>query len=123
MVIIGTALAGGLAPLLALLAPWTTETLFIPVFALLGATMSGIRLGNSNFILEMAPLQLRPTCVALQNTLLLPVALLPLVVGALIEVWSYPVLLASGVVLMAIAAWLSFRLFNPRHAEEGACLA
>ncbi len=121
-VIIGTALAGGLAPLLALLAPWTTETLFVLVFALLGATMSGMRLGYPNFILEMAPVQLRPTCVALQNTLLLPVALLPLVVGVLVNVWSYPVLLVSGVVLMAIAAWVSFRLLDPRDGEEGACL-
>ena len=122
MVIIGTALTGALAPLLALLAPWTTETLFVLVFALLGATTSGMRLGYPNFILEMAPVQLRPTCVALQNTLLLPVALLPLVVGALVDVWSYPGLLASGVILMAIATWMSFRLLDPRHGEEGACL-
>ena len=84
--------------------------------------MSGMRLGYSNFILEMAPVPLRPTCVALQNTLLLPVALLPLVVGALIEVWSYPALLASGVALMVIATWLGFRLLDPRQGEEGACL-
>jgi MFS family permease len=121
-VIIGTGVSGGLSPLLALLAPTTNEILFVLVFALLGATMSGMRLGYSNFILEMAPVQLRPTCVALQNTLLLPVALLPLVVGVLIEIWSYPVLLASGVVMMAIAIWLSFRLLDPRKGEEGACL-
>jgi MFS family permease len=121
-VIIGTAVAGGLAPLLALLAPYATETLFVLVFALLGGTMSGMRLGYSNFILEMAPVQLRPTCVALQNTLLLPVAILPLVVGVLIEAWSYPLLLACGVLVMAVTLWLGYRLLDPRHGEEGACL-
>jgi hypothetical protein len=108
--------------LLALLAPYATETLFVLVFALLGGTMSGMRLGYSNFILEMAPVQLRPTCVALQNTLLLPVAILPLVVGVLIEAWSYPLLLACGVLVMAVTLWLGYRLLDPRHGEEGACL-
>jgi hypothetical protein len=81
-----------------------------------------MRLGYSNFILEMAPVGLRPTCVALQNTLLAPIAALPLVVGVLIEAWSYPVLLASGVVLMVVAVWLGIRLLDPRQGEEGACL-
>mgnify|MGYP001819357100 CR=1 FL=1 len=122
LVIIGTAITGGLAPLLALLAPSVTPLLFLLVFALLGATISGMRLGYSNFILEMAPVGLRPTCVALQNTLLAPIAALPLVVGVLIEAWSYPVLLASGVVLMVVAVWLGIRLLDPRQGEEGACL-
>jgi MFS family permease len=121
-VIVGTAVTGGLAPLLALLAPLTTAMLFLLVFAFLGATISGMRLGYSNFILEMAPVELRPTCVALQNTLLTPVALLPLVVGALIQVWSYTVLLAAGVLLMVIALWLGIRLLDPRHGEQGACV-
>lgn len=121
-VIIGTALCGGLAPLLALLAPLTSPELFLLVFAFLGATISGMRLGYSNFILEMASVELRPTCVALQNTLLIPVTAMPLVVGILIQAWSYPILLASGVLLMAIAVWLGVRLLDPRHGEEGACL-
>jgi MFS family permease len=121
-VIIGTAITGGMAPLLALLAPLTLPSLFVLVFAFLGATMSGLRLGYSNFILEMAPVEMRPTCVALQSTLLAPVAVLPLVVGILIEAWSYPVLLASGVLFMAVAAWLGYRLLDPRYGTEGACI-
>lgn len=121
-VVIGTAITGGLAPLLALLAPLTTPVLFLPVFASLGATLSGIRLGYTNFILEMAPVELRPTCVALQNTLLTPVSLLPVFVGGLLETLSYPVLLASGAVLMLITVWIGIRLLDPRHGAEGACL-
>jgi Na+/melibiose symporter-like transporter len=121
-VIVGTAIAGGLAPLLTWAAPYTSPFLFLPVFACLGATMSGMRLGYSNFILEMAPRELRPTCVALQNTLLAPVGLLPLVVGALISGLGYPVLLVAGVVLMAAGTGISLRLLDPRHGKEGACL-
>ncbi|MGD8794733.1 MAG: MFS transporter, partial [Anaerolineae bacterium] len=121
-VIVGTAIAGGLAPVLALLVPWTTDLLFILVFAALGATISGMRLGYSNFILEMAPVELRPTCIALQNTLLTPVMVLPLVVGVLIEAWSYPFLLAGGIGLMAVAVTLGLRLLDPRHGAEGACV-
>ncbi|MCL7452311.1 MAG: hypothetical protein M8467_04610 [Anaerolineae bacterium] len=116
------AAAGGLAPVLGLLVAWTTPLLFILVFAALGATISGMRLGYSNFILEMAPVELRPTCVALQNTLLTPVMVLPLLVGALIEAWSYPLLLAAGAMLMAVAVTLGLRLLDPRHGAEGACL-
>jgi MFS family permease len=121
-VIVGTAVTGGLAPLLALLAPYTTPALFVLVFACLGATISGMRLGYSNFVLEMAPVELRPTCVALQNTLLTPVTLLPLVVGVLIQAWSYPLLLAMGAAMMAGTVWLGLRLLDPRHGDEGACL-
>ncbi len=121
-VVVGTAVMGGLAPLLALLAPATSSLLFMPVFAALGATISGMRLGYSNFVLEMAPAELRPTCVALQNTLLMPVALLPLAVGILIEAWSYPLLLGGGVLLMAAATVLGLRLLDPRHGAAGACL-
>jgi MFS family permease len=121
-VVVGTALTGGLAPLLALLAPIISPLLFLAVFATLGATISGVRLGYSNLILEMAPVELRPTCVALQNTLLTPVAVLPLVAGALIQAWSYPLLLGGGTVLMAVALFLGLRLLDPRHGAEGACL-
>jgi MFS family permease len=121
-VIVGTSIAGGLAPLMALLVPVSSAGLFIPVFAFLGATISGMRLGYNNFILEMAPVELRPTCVALQNTLLTPVALVPLVVGALVQALSYPVLLAGGTILMAGTAFLGTRLLDPRSGPEGACL-
>jgi MFS family permease len=121
-VIVGTSLTGALAPLLALLVPVGSEALFVAVFAFLGATLSGMRLGYTNFILEMASVELRPTCVALQNTLLTPVAVLPLLVGALVRALSYPVMLGSGVAIMGAAVVLSARLLDPRHGAEGACL-
>jgi len=121
-VVAGTALAGMLAPLLALLTPASRPELYAIVFALIGATMSGMRLGHVNFLLEMAPPEIRPTCVALQNTLLTPAALLPLVVGALIQTLSYPILLGAGAALMLLSLLLALSLLDPRHGPEGACL-
>ena len=79
-VVLGTAVTGLLTPAAALLVP-LHPGFFLLVFASMGATISGVRLGYSDLILEMADVELRPTCVALQNTLLAPVTLLPLVVA------------------------------------------
>ena len=121
-VIVGTAVTGGLTPLLALLVPATTPLLFLPVFAFLGATISGMRLGYSNFILEMASVELRPTCVALQNTLLTPVSLLPLIAGAVIGTISYSVLLAGGTLLMVVNIVVAVWLIDPRHDPGSGCV-
>ena len=122
-VLIGISVTGGMAPLLALLAPGISTALFVPVFFFLGATISGMRLGYSNFILEMAPLGLRPTCVALQNTLLTPVALLPLAVGGVLQVISYPTLLGIGLVIMTANLIMTFLILDPRHDPAGACVS
>lgn len=120
-VVIGTSLAGGLASLLALLTPAAAPQTYLLVFVLLGASMSGLKLGHPNLLLEMAPAHIRPTCVALQNTLVAPVVLLPLVVGALVQFVRYPVLLTAGVALMAAALLLALRLNDPRSHPDGAC--
>jgi len=120
-VVVGTALAGGLASLLALLTPAGLPQLYVLVFVLLGAAMSGLRLGHPNLLLEMAPAHIRPTCVALQNTLVAPVVLLPLAVGIAVQVVSYQVLLALGVAVMAVAMLLALRLRDPRRNPDGAC--
>lgn len=121
-VVIGTALAGGLAALLALLTPPTLPQFYTLVFVLLGAAMSGLKLGYPNLLLEMAPAHIRPTCVALQNTLVAPVVLLPLVVGAAVQFVSYQLLLTVTVVVMAGAVLLALRLRDPRRDPAGACL-
>ena len=120
-VVLGTAVTGLLTPAAALLVP-LHPGFFLLVFASMGATISGVRLGYSNLILEMADVELRPTCVALQNTLLAPVTLLPLVVGGLIAVVSFPALFIAGVVLMGIALLLGVRIIDPRNDPSGECV-
>ena len=119
-VIIGTTFAAALTPAAALLAV-STPAAFLVVFAGIGATISGVRLGYGNLILELASVELRPTCVALQNTLLAPVTLMPLVVAGLLTVIPFEVLLALGVVIMLIALIFATRVVDPRLDPAGEC--
>jgi len=120
-VIIGVVVIGGLTPLSAIAAA-TEPGLFVVVFALLGSTISGVRLGFNNMILEMASVSLRPTCVALQNTLLTPVMLLPLMVGALAGALGYVAIFWSGTALMLIGVLAALRIRDPRFHAEAACV-
>jgi len=119
--ILGAATAALLAPVVALLAP-AAPALLLVTFALAGAAASGIRLGYVNLILEMASPALRPTCVALQNTLLAPLAFLPLIVGGFADVIVFPPILVAAAALMAVGLLVSLRVTDPRHDPAGACI-
>jgi len=120
-VIVGTAIAGLVTPVAAVAAS-SWDGWFLVVFAGIGATMSGVRLGYGNLILELAAPELRPTCVALQNTLLAPVALLPMVVAGLATVVPYPTLFGAGAAIMLIGTVVAFGIVDPRHDPAGACI-
>ncbi len=122
-VIIGTMTSSGLAPVMALLLPTLAPTAYGLVFVLLGAMLSGMRIGYNNFILEMANPEMRATCVALQNTLLAPITVLPLVAGFLIEALSFPLVFGSQAMVMGLGLFLSLSLLDPRHGAEGACIS
>ncbi|MCL1599357.1 MAG: hypothetical protein M3094_09250, partial [Actinomycetia bacterium] len=91
-------------------------------FFLVGATMSGLRLGYSNIILEMAPDYLRATCVALLGTLLAPIALVPLAIG-IVAMWvPLAFVLVIDAIAMVGAVVAALLLRDPRHGAEGACI-
>jgi succinate-semialdehyde dehydrogenase/glutarate-semialdehyde dehydrogenase len=73
-VIVGTSIVGFVAAISALSALALGPLPLYVTFFLIGTTMSGLRLGDSNIILEMSPDHLRATCVALLGTLLAPLA-------------------------------------------------
>ncbi len=121
LVLVGTAAVGLAAPISAL-----TALVFGPLplyltFFLVGATMSGLRLGYANIILEMSPDHLRATCVALLGTLLAPLALLPLIIGIIVTWVPLGFILLFDVVAMAGAVYTTIRLHDPRHTEAGLC--
>jgi MFS family permease len=121
-VIIGVAVAGLAASAAALSATVVGESTLFLTFFLTGATMSGFRLGYPNFILEMAPEHLRATCVALQNTLLAPLVILPLVVGLLASTVSLSWVFGAVAALMAVGVFVTWRLIDPRKDPAGACI-
>ncbi|GAB4426829.1 MAG: hypothetical protein Kow0031_06680 [Anaerolineae bacterium] len=121
-VIIGTIASSGLASLLAVLLPALAPMAYALVFVLLGAMLSGLKLGFSNFILEMAAPEMRATCVALQNTLIAPITLLPLVAGFLIEGSSFGLVFGAQAALMVVGLAVSLKLLDPRTNQSGACI-
>jgi MFS family permease len=121
-VLVGTSVAGLGAPIAALAALAVGPTPLYLTFFLVGATMSGLRLGYSNFILEMAPDHLRATCVALLGTLLAPLALVPLAIGIVVTWVPLATVLLLDAVAMTGAIVMSTLLRDPRHGAEGACI-
>ncbi len=118
-VTIGVAVAGLAVSAAALTAPVVGESTLFLTFFLTGATMSGFRLGYPNLILEMALEHLRATCVALQNTLLAPLVVLPLVVGLLASTVSLSWVFGAVAVLMAAGVFVTWRLIDPRKDPAG----
>jgi hypothetical protein len=78
----------------------------LPTFFLAGAAFNGRRVGFQSALLELAPATERPTFAALNAVLILPVAILPLLAGLLLQAWSYVALfgLTAGFVALG-AAW------------------
>ena len=120
-VITGTALTAAGAAALAWLTPTSQVWLFGGVFLLLGATLSGVQVGYSNIILEMADEVTRPMCVALRNTLLAPLAVAPLLVGLLTAWVSYSMLFAFATFLALGSLAVSFKLREPRDDPSARC--
>jgi hypothetical protein len=100
------ALGSTAAPLLAIgLGPLGWWGL-LPTFFLAGAAFNGRRVGFQSALLELAPATERPTFAALNAVLILPVAILPLLAGLLLQIWSYPALFGLTAAFVALGtAW------------------
>jgi len=120
-VIIGTTLTAAVSPAAALVAT-IHPAAFLVVFAGIGATLSGVRLGHGNLVLELTEAELRPTCVALQNTLLAPVTLMPLIVAALVTVVAFEPLFIVGLGGALVALRMAIGVIDPRTNPQGGCV-
>jgi MFS family permease len=89
---------------------------FSLVFFFLGFTLSGIRLGQTNYILDVSPEGERPTYLGFMNTLLAPVLLLSMIGGFIIERTSFEVLFLGVIGAAVLALILSLRLDEPRSS-------
>ena len=122
-VIVGTSIAGLGAALAALAALSLGPLPLYLTFFLVGTTISGLRLGYSNIILEMSPDHLRATCVALLGTLLAPLALVPLVIGIAVTWIPLSVILVMDAIAMTGAVIASLVVRDPRNGADGACIS
>jgi MFS family permease len=121
-VIIGASITGLGSAVAAVAAPVVGPATLSVTFLLVGATMSGLRLGYANIILEMSPDHLRATCVALLGTLIAPLALFPLAVGIVVTWIPLSVILGVDVAAMVGALAASILVKDPRHGAAGVCI-
>jgi MFS family permease len=114
-----TAAVSAAAPVIALLATMTPPLRgvagFGAVFFFVGFAMSGLRLGHSNYMLDLAPEEERPTYLGFMNTFIAPVALLSAVGGIVVEITSYETLFIIALVASLLALVFGIQLEEPRR--------
>ncbi len=84
------------------------------VFFFLGFTLSGIRLGQTNYMLDVSPDAERPTYLGFMNTLLAPILLLSMLGGYIIERTSFEALFFAVMGTAVLALLISFWMDEPR---------
>jgi MFS family permease len=113
-----------LVPVLALLAPAAARLLgpallpylFGVVFLAAGTNRTGMWLGTNNYIFDLSSHEERHRYIAVVNTLSAPGALLPLLIGKLLEVLPYPAVFVLLAALGVSVLGLALRLPKP---EDG----
>jgi MFS family permease len=119
-----TAAVSVAAPLTALLttalAPLRGVAGFGTVFFLVGFAMSGLRLGHSNYMLDLAPEHERPTYLGFMNTFVAPVVLLSAVGGIVVELTSYETLFTIAGAASVLALVFAIQLDEPRRRPGSA---
>lgn len=108
---------GLVVPLIALVITSRLSLLFILLFIVEGFFMAGRNIGNTNFLLDMAPPKDRPTYVSLNGTLTFPVSLFPLIGGIIIQYVSYNFLFMITSSVIFIGFVLSLKLIEPRKGS------
>jgi len=110
-------LLGLTAPLIALLTSAHFTWLFIPLFVLIGFSITGQIIGNTNFLLDMAPAKDRLTYISVRGTLRLPVVMFPLIGGVIVQHISYNFLFLITILTVFVSFILSFQLTDPRRSK------
>jgi MFS family permease len=87
------------------------------VFFFLGFALSGIKLGYTNYMLDVSPDAERPTYLGFMNTFLAPVLLLSALGGYLIEKTNYEFLFLAVAAAALAALVFSLQLEEPRRTH------
>ena len=121
-VIMLTGLVAVLIPVLTLISTHVGgSALLVAVFALIGAQISGAGIGFKNYLLEIAPVPLRPAYIAVAGTLAGLLFLLPIAGGFVVDMWGYQAAFAATAVVVAVGLAFSWTLKcvrTPAKADE-----
>ncbi|RMF70377.1 MAG: MFS transporter [Calditrichaeota bacterium] len=119
LALIGVGLISLLAPLWALFSGSVWPAGFGMTFALAGMAYRAADMCARNYLLEITPDHLVPTCTALKSTLSSPTLLLPILGGFIANQAGYQMLFLVSAAVIAMGVLLSFTLFEPRTAGRG----
>ena len=96
------------------------SSLLVVVFALIGAHASGTGIGFKNYLLEIAPVPLRPAYIAVAGTLAGLLFLLPIAGGFVVDLWGYQAAFAANAVVVTGGLACSWTLKCVRKPAGGA---
>jgi len=106
--------AGLMVPIIALMTQSKNELLYLLLFAIIGFFIAGRSIGNTNYLLDIAPPKDRPIYISLTGTLLFPVSIFPLIGGLIVQYISYNMLFIITGIPILLGFILSFNLKESR---------
>jgi len=112
-----SAFLGLIIPLIALLTPQDKPIFFILLFILVGFFIAGIKIGKTNFLLDIAPPKDRPNYISLNGTFSFPVMIFPLIGGIIVQYISYNFLFMITIITVLFGFILSLKLKDPRDGK------
>ncbi len=117
LVLFLSAICSTICPLLLILSILTKIPVWLygSIFFFLGATISGLDMGYTNYLLEIAPEDRRPIYVGFFNTIVGPTIFLSAVGGLIIQITSFAFLYSLVFLISLISIFLSLSL---REAEK-----
>jgi len=118
LVLLLSAICSAICPLLLILSILTKIPLWLygSIFFFLGATISGLDMGYTNYLLEIAPEERRPIYVGFLNTIVGPTIFLSAVGGLIIQVSSFTFLYSLVFLISILSIFLSLSLGETKEA-------
>jgi len=102
-------------PLIAIMSIPGLSLLFVLLFLFVGFFTAGYSIGKTNFLLDIAPQKERPAYISLNGTLTFPVAIFPLIGGAIVQHLPYNFLFVITIVAILTGFLLSLQLTEPKR--------
>jgi MFS family permease len=112
LVLFLSAVCSAICPLLVILSILTRipPALYGSIFFFLGATIAGLDMGYTNYLLEIAPEEQRPIYVGFLNTIVGPTIFLSAVGGLIIQLSSFTFLYSLVFLISIVSIFLSLSL-------------
>jgi MFS family permease len=119
LVLVLSAISSAVCPLLLILSILIKIPVWLygSIFFFLGATIAGLDMGYTNYLLEIAPEERRPIYVGFLNTIVGPTIFLSAVGGLIIQVTSFAFLYSLVFLISIVSIFLSLSLGEPSKSH------